>query len=153
MKKLSIILGVILLVTILANLHTIIASAKWYSFEHHKEVSTETKTITFREIFEILYQQREVAAELEDSLTYSLIGDEVRKGADDAADYERFLAHNDHITSLKVKLPVTTYQDDNKTIEFISGKGEVLELFEDGQWKGFNGSWEDLVKNVQSNVQ
>jgi hypothetical protein len=42
MKKISI-LGVIFLVAILTNLHTILASAKWYSFEHNKKVSTEKK--------------------------------------------------------------------------------------------------------------
>ncbi|MHA7138585.1 hypothetical protein ACRTEV_15215 [Rossellomorea arthrocnemi] len=153
MKKLNIILSVILLVAILANLHTIIASVKLYSFEHDKKDVTGTKVITFREIFEMLYQQRELAAELEDSITYSLIGEEVRKGADEASDYERFLSHNDHITSLKVKLPITTYKDDDKTIEFISGKGKVLEIFEDGEWKGFNGPSEELMKKYNMNVQ
>lgn len=153
MKKLRIILGVILLVAILANLHTLIASVKLYSFEHNKKVVTETKVITFREVFETLYQQRELAAELEDSIIYSLIGDQVRKGADEASDHERFLSHNDHITSLKVKLPITTYKDDDKTFEFISGKGKVLEIFEDGEWKGFNGPLDKLMKKYNLNVQ
>lgn len=149
MKKISIVLGVILLVAILANLHTIIASAKWYSFEHNKNVSTENNTITYRDIFERLYQQRKVAAELEDTIVYSKIGDEVRKGADEATDYEILLAHNEQITSLKVKLPITTFTDGDKTIEFISGHGEVLEICENGQWEDFNGSLHELMKKAQ----
>ncbi len=145
MKKVSMVLGVILFLAILANLHTIIASAKWYSFEHNKIVSTETMIITYDDILERLYHQRKMASELEDSIVYSRIGDEVRKGADDASDYEIVLSHNDHLASLKVKLPITTYKDDDKTIEFISGKGEVLEILEDGQWKGFTGEWVDLL--------
>lgn len=149
MKKISIVLGVILLVAILANLHTIIASAKWYSFEHNKNVSTETKTITYRDMFERLYQQRKVAAELEDTIVYSRIGDEVRKGADEASDYEILLSHNEQITSLKVKLPITTYTDGDKNLEFISGHGEVLEICEDGHWEDFNGSLQELMKKAQ----
>ncbi|WP_226673528.1 hypothetical protein [Rossellomorea aquimaris] len=145
MKKLSVVVGVILLLAILANLHTIIASAKWYSFEQSKIVTTETKIITYDDILERLYHQRKFASELEDTIVYSRIGDEVRKGADDASDYEIVLSHNDHLASLKVKLPITKYKDDDKTIEFISGKGEVLEILEDGQWKDFNGEWVDLL--------
>ncbi|MGG4166279.1 hypothetical protein ABEW00_02175 [Rossellomorea vietnamensis] len=148
MKKISIVFGVILLVAILANLHTIIASAKWYSFEQNKNVSTQTKTITSRDIFERLYLQREVAAELEDSIVYSRIGDKVRKGADEASSYEILLMDNVQITSLKVELPITTYDDGDKSIEFISGKGKVLEVFEDGQWEDFNGSLQELMKKA-----
>ncbi|MCA0151053.1 hypothetical protein LCD52_20150 [Rossellomorea vietnamensis] len=149
MKIISIVLGVILLVAKLANLHTIIASAKWYSFEHNKNVSTETKTITYRDMFERLYQQRKVAAELEDTIVYSRIGDEVRKGADEASDYEILLAHNEQITSLKVKLPITTLTDGDKNLEFISGHGEVLEICEDSHWEDFNGSLQELMKKAQ----
>ena len=149
MKKISIILGVVILIVILANISDIIAHAKLYGFEQNKKVTTETKVITFREIFESLYEQREVARELEGSILYSLIGDEVRRGADEASVYEVFLAHNKQIKSLKVKLPITTYKVDDKTMEYISGKGEVLEVFENGQWKKFNGSWDDFVKEYR----
>ncbi|MCA1057495.1 hypothetical protein LCL96_01015 [Rossellomorea aquimaris] len=151
MKKISFIIGVIILIVILANLHTILEQVKWYSLEDNKKVATETKVVTFPELFDLLHRQRELAAELEDTVTYSLIGDEIRKGADDASDYERFLMHNDSITKIKVRLPITTYQDDDKTLEFISGKGEVIGIFEDGRWKGFDGSWEDLMKKDHSN--
>ena len=140
MKVLSIVLGVILFLAILANLHTIIASVKWYSFNQNKIVSSETKVITYDDIFERLYHQRKMASELEHSIVYSRIGDEVRKGADEATDYEIFLSHNDHITFLKVRLPVTTYEDGEKSIEFVSGKGEVLQIFEDGEWQEFDDS-------------
>lgn len=149
MRKISIILGVVILIVILANISDIIAHAKLYTFEQNENVTTETKVVTFREIFEILYAQREKAKELEDSIIYSLIGDEVRRGADEASVYEVFLALNQQIQSLKIRLPITTYKDDDNTIEFISRKGEALEVLENGQWKEFNGSWDDFVNEYR----
>ena len=146
MKKIFLVLGVIILIAILANLPNIMAHAKLYSFENNKEVTTETKVVNFKEIYEVLYHQRELAAELEDSKVYHLIGDEVRKGADEAGVYEGLLHKNDVTTSIKVKLPIAKYEDDDKTIEFISGEGEVLEIFENGKWKEFNGSGMDLIR-------
>ncbi|RBP04434.1 hypothetical protein [Rossellomorea aquimaris] len=92
MRKISIILGVVIFIVLLANISDIIAHAKLYMFEQNKNVTTETKVVTFRDIFETLYEQREVARELEDSILYSLIGDEVRRGADEAYVYEVLLA-------------------------------------------------------------
>ncbi|MEL3970657.1 hypothetical protein AAEO50_00040 [Rossellomorea oryzaecorticis] len=144
MKKMSLILGVVILIIILANISDIVAHAKLYSFHNNKKETTETKVITFDEIFETLYQQRNLAVELEGSTSYSLIGDEVRKGADDASDYEIFLKKHPQINSIKIELPIITYKDDDRTIEFISGKGEVVEILKNGQWKEFNRSWDDL---------
>ncbi|MGA9288603.1 MAG: hypothetical protein WBV93_09700 [Anaerobacillus sp.] len=152
MKKISIILGVVILIVILANMQSIVAHTKLYSFNNNKKVSTEIKIVTFEEIFESLYQQMELASELEDSTTYSLIGDEVRKGLDDASDYERFLHNHPSINSFKVELPITTYKDEDRTIEFISGKGELLEILENGEWKEFNGSWSDLIEKYNQNI-
>ncbi|WP_064094240.1 hypothetical protein [Rossellomorea aquimaris] len=146
MKKLSIILGVVILILILANLSQIVAHTKLYSFNNNKKVTNETKVITFDEIFQTLYQQMRLAQELRHSMKYSLIGDEVLKGLDDASDYEMFLGENNQIKSIKVKFPITTYKDDDMIIKFISGKGEVLGIFENGQWTGFNGSWNDLIE-------
>ncbi|KPL57964.1 hypothetical protein [Rossellomorea vietnamensis] len=70
------------------------------------------------------------------------------KGADEASTYEILFMDNDQITSLKVELPITTYDDGDKSIEFISGKGEVLEVCEDGQWEEFNGSLQELMKKA-----
>ncbi|WP_421385316.1 hypothetical protein ACOJQI_11290 [Bacillus salacetis] len=95
-----------------------------------------------------LHQQRGLAQELRYSRKYSLIGDEVQKGLDDADDYEMFLNRHPQISSLKVKLPITTYKDEDKSIEFISGKGKVLEILENGQWKEFNGTWDDLWNDL-----
>ncbi|MGG1686886.1 hypothetical protein [Pseudalkalibacillus sp. NRS-1564] len=128
-KKISIILGAVILIVILANISNILAHAKLYSFENNKNVETETKVVTFNEIFDILTEQRELEEELKTSTKYSLIGDEVRKGIDEASDYERYLAENKQIKSIKIKIPITTYKDHDKTIEFISGKGEMLEIF------------------------
>ncbi len=143
-KKVSTTLGVIVLIAILINIPNIVAYPKLYSFNNNKEVTTETKIITFDEIYETLHQQRGLAQELENSTKYSLIGDVVRKGLDDASEYVILLRKHPQINSIKVELPIITYKDDNKTIEFISGKGEVLATLEDGQWKEFNGSWNDL---------
>jgi hypothetical protein len=52
------------------------------------------------------------------------------------------------INTIKVELPIVTYKDDDRMIEFISGKGKVLEVLEDGQWKEFNGTWDDLWKDL-----
>ncbi|MGR3763282.1 hypothetical protein [Rossellomorea sp. NS-SX7] len=148
MKKMSILLGVVILIVISANITTIVAHIKLYSFNNNKKVTTETKVLTFEEIFETLHQQRNLAKKLEGSKEYSLIGDKVRKGADDASDYEIFLRKHPNINSIKVKVPIIIYKDDDKTIEFISGKGEVLEILENGQWKEFNGSWDELWKDL-----
>lgn len=128
-KKISIILSAVILIVILANIPNILAHAKLYSFENNKKVETETKVVTFNEIFDILTQQRELEGELKNSTKYSLIGDEVRKGIDEASGYERYLAENKQIKSIKIRIPITTYKDNEKTIEFISGKGEMLEIF------------------------
>ncbi len=147
-KTVSIILGVVVLVVILVNIPNILAQAKLYSFNNNKEVTTETRAITFDEIFETLHQQRKLAEELRYSGTYALIADEVQKGLDDASDYEVLLRKHPKINSIKVELPIITYKDNDRTIEFISGKGEVLEILENGHWKEFNGSWDDLWKDL-----
>ncbi|MDO6658749.1 hypothetical protein [Anaerobacillus sp. 1_MG-2023] len=132
MRKFSVILSVIIIIAILANISNIVAHVKLYSFENNKKVTTETKVVTFNEMYDILHQQRELAKELEGSKEYSLIGDEVRKGLDEASQHEGFLHDNNEVKSIKLKLPITKYKDDDKIIEFISGKGEVLEVFENG---------------------
>ncbi|QST00861.1 hypothetical protein IMZ31_04630 [Pontibacillus sp. ALD_SL1] len=147
-KTVSIIVGVVALIFILANIPNIIAQAKLYSYNNNKQVTTETRVITFDEIFETLYQQMKLAQELRGSTKYSLIGDEVRTGLDDAYDYARFLDKHPQINSMKVELPIITYKDDDRTIRFISGKGEVLEIEENGEWKEYNGSWDDLWKEL-----
>ncbi|MGM0846955.1 MAG: hypothetical protein ACQEUT_18505 [Bacillota bacterium] len=153
-RTVSIILVIIILVFILANIPYIVAQAKLYSFNNKKQVTTETRVITFDEIYETLHHQRGLAEELRHSRTYTLIGDEVQKGLDEATDYEMFLNKHPQISSFKVQLPITTYKDDDRTIEFISGKGEVLEMQENGQWKVFNGSWEELWNDLieQNNI-
>jgi hypothetical protein len=152
MKKISILLGVVILIVILANITDIVAHTKLYSFNNNKKVTTETKVITFEEIYQTLRQQRGLAQELEDSIKYSLIGDEVRKGLDDASNYEVFLRMHPQINSIKVELPIITYKDDDRTIKFISGKGKVLEIAENGQWKEFDGSWDDLLEKYNQDV-
>ncbi|KGP74708.1 hypothetical protein [Pontibacillus yanchengensis] len=147
-KTVSIILSIAALIFILANIPNIVAHVKLYSFNANKQVTTETKVLTFDKAFETLYQQRELAQRLEDSTKYSLIGEQVRKGIDDASDYEIFLRKHSQINSIKVELPISTYKDADRTIEFISGKGEVLEISENGQWKKFNGSWDDLWNDL-----
>ncbi|MGB7999846.1 MAG: hypothetical protein WCF60_07170 [Anaerobacillus sp.] len=132
-KKIIIILGGFILIVILANIPNILAHAKLYSFENNKKVEIETKVVTFNEIFDILTQQRELEEELKNSTKYSLIGVEVRKGIDEASDYERYLAENKQIKSIKIKIPITTYKDNDKTIEFISGKGEMLDIFKNSK--------------------
>ena len=132
MRKFSVILGVFIIIAILANISNIAAHVKLYSFENNKKVTTETKVVTFNEMYDILHQQRELAKELEGSKEYSLIGDEVRKGLDEASQHEGFLHDNNEVKSIKLRLPITKYKDDEKIIEFISGKGEVLEVFENG---------------------
>ncbi len=71
MKKISIILGAVILIAIVANRPNIVANAKLYSFENNKKVSTETKVVTFHEVFGILHKQTELGEELENSTTYS----------------------------------------------------------------------------------
>lgn len=147
-KTIFIIVGAVALVVILANIPNIMAQVKLYSFKHHKQVTTETRVITYDKIFETLHQQRGLAEELRHSRTYALIGAEVQKGLDDASDYEVFLSKHPTIHSIKVELPIVTYKDDERKITFISGKGEVIEIFKNGQWKEFNGSWEDLWEDL-----
>jgi competence protein ComGC len=131
MKKIAlIVLVIIVLITIVINIPNITAQAKWYSFKRHKKVETVTKVVTLHDMADLLHDQRTLAGELQDSSTYSLIGDEVRNGLDEASRHEVFLQQHDEIESIKVRLPVTFYKDKNKTIEFISGEGEVVEEYE-----------------------
>jgi hypothetical protein len=139
-KTVSIVVGVFILMILLANIPNIIAYTAFYSYDKNKEITTETRVVTFGEIFETLHQQRGLSQELRHSKKYRLIGDEVQKGLDEAATHEMFLENQSEIHSIKVELPITTYKDDEKTIEFISGKGKVLEVLENGQWKEFSGS-------------
>ncbi|BCB05228.1 hypothetical protein [Bacillus sp. KH172YL63] len=139
MRKIGIILGVIVLVVLLANVRTLVAYAKLYSFEQAKIVTIETKELTFEELFGTLHEQRNLAEQLEDSFVYSLIGDEIRRGADEASKHVIFLREHEKITAIKLELPVTTYEDGKQNVTFISGQGEVIEVLEEGEWKAFDG--------------
>lgn len=130
-KTVSLILGVILLV-ILINLSSIIAH-----IDHNKQVTTETKVLSYKEIREKYYQQMLLAQKLEGSIKYSLVGNEVRKGYD-AVSYDVDFLHDNQQIKVKIELPITTYKDSNMTINFISGEGYILKIFEDGKWKNVN---------------
>ncbi|MEW4327009.1 hypothetical protein Q0N12_10065 [Rossellomorea marisflavi] len=128
-KAVLFIVCIIVLATLAINIPNIIAQAKWYAFERHKDVETVTKTVTLHDLADLLHDQRALAGELQDSSTYSLIGDQVRKGLDEASGHEVFLQQHDDIDSIKIRLPITSYKDKNKAIEFISGEGEVVETY------------------------
>ncbi|MEW4288461.1 hypothetical protein [Rossellomorea marisflavi] len=130
MKKAGLVIVCILVLATLAiNIPNITAQAKWYAFERHKDVETVTKTVTLHDLADMLHDQRALAGELQDSSTYSLIGDQVRKGLDEASRHEVFLQQHDDIDSIKIRLPITSYKDKKKAIEFISGEGEVVETY------------------------
>ncbi|MCA1054020.1 hypothetical protein LCM10_03390 [Rossellomorea aquimaris] len=149
MKKMSIILGIITLLFILANITKIASHARLYSFKHSKITTTETKILSANQLFDIIHQQMKLREKLESKRTYKLINDEIIKGDDELRNaYASIL--DTTVTKVKVSLPVTTYEDHNMTIEFVSGNGELLEIFENGEWKDFNGSWDDLFeRNAQ----
>jgi hypothetical protein len=128
-KTILIVIGITALITLIISIPNITAQAKWYAFERHKNVDTVTKTVTLHDLADMLHDQRTLAGELQNSSTYSLIGDQVRKGLDEASRHEVFLQQHDEIDSIKIRLPITSYKDKNKTIEFISGEGEVVETY------------------------
>ncbi|GIN37443.1 hypothetical protein J19TS1_03920 [Heyndrickxia oleronia] len=82
------------------------------------------------------YQQMKLAQKLEGTIKYSLIAKEVRKGYD-AVTYDVFFLEDRPQIKVKIELPITKYKDNNMTINFISGAGNILEIYEDGKWKAF----------------
>jgi hypothetical protein len=124
-KPILIVIGITALITLIISIPNITSQAKWYAFERHKDV----ETVTLHELADMLHDQRALAGELQDSSTYSLIGDQVRKGLDEASRHEVFLQQHDEIDSIKIRLPITSYKDKKKAIEFISGEGEVVETY------------------------
>ncbi len=136
-RTVSIVLGFIILIIILIYLPSIIAQMKKYSFDHNKQLTIETKVISYKEFREMYYQQMKLAQKLEGTIKYSLIAKEVRKGYD-AVTYDVFFLEDRPQIKVKIELPITKYMDNNMTINFISGAGNILEIYEDGKWKAFS---------------
>ncbi|MDH5162555.1 hypothetical protein [Heyndrickxia oleronia] len=136
-KTVSIVLGFIILIIILINLPSMIAHMKKYSFDHNKQFSIETKVISYKELREMYYQQMKLAQKLEGTIKYSLVAKEIRKGYD-AVTYDVYFLEDRPQIKVKIELPITKYKDSNMTINFISGTGKILEIYEDGKWKAFS---------------
>ncbi|WP_349408736.1 hypothetical protein [Pseudalkalibacillus sp. SCS-8] len=126
--------------TIGANLPSIIANIEKFTLDRNKDVFTEVKVLTEQELLDIAMQQMDSTQELEASMRYSLVGEESRHGLDRLRDAHVILVQNPDIESIKIELPMTRYIKDDKTIEFISGKGKILEVFENGEWKAYEDS-------------
>ncbi|WP_345240706.1 hypothetical protein [Pontibacillus salipaludis] len=138
MKKVGVILiGAIILIVTVVSIPTLRAQMKLNAFEDEKQVSNETKVVTFDEFWDLYYTQTELAQELEATTKYSLIAEKVRDGNYKASTISQYL-HEHQDLKVKIEIPITTYKDDNKTITFISGEGEILEVYKDGQWKEFD---------------
>lgn len=117
------------------------------SFDHEKAVVTETIEVNPDELWDRIMQQMKLARKLEDTKKYSLIAKEIRKGEDELSDIYTYVKDEQQI-KLKIAVPITRFLDNEMKIEFISGKGEVLEVFHNHQWKNFNGTWEDLFNKL-----
>lgn len=141
MKKAVIILFAIIVVfVILAKLPTIIPHLEKYSLDRHKETTTEIKVVTDDELLDIGMQQMKSTEKLESSIKYSLVGKESRYGLDKLWDTHEFLLRHPEIKSIKIKLPITKYKNNNKTIEFISDKGKILKVLKNGEWKDYTNT-------------
>ncbi len=108
-----------------------------YSFDHNKEVFTETKVVSRTEFLEIVHHQRKLAQRLESSKKYALVAEEVREGLDKA--FHAFYVIDEHLNYelLTVEYPITKYKDQEYTIEFMSGKVTISKV------KAKNGDWID----------
>ncbi|MBO8164186.1 MAG: hypothetical protein H0Z34_10760 [Brevibacillus sp.] len=126
-----------LLVIFFITLPTIQSYLTKASFDKKKEVVTETIVVSSDELFAIAYKQLNLAQKLDSSTKYSLVADEVRDGYEEVTLMYHYLYKHPDIESIKVELPITRYQDNNKTIEFISGKGNIIKVLENGEWKDF----------------
>ncbi|MGV3464274.1 MAG: hypothetical protein ACO1OT_03150 [Heyndrickxia sp.] len=144
-KTVFIILGIIL-IFILINLPSIIAHIKKYSFDHNKQITKETKVVSYKELREMYYQQMKLAQKLEGTKKYIFIAKEVRKGYDEVSYDVDFLQDRQQI-KVKIELPITKYKDNHMKINFISGEGIILEIYEDGKWKDFNKKMTPEIMN------
>ncbi|RLQ93658.1 hypothetical protein [Falsibacillus albus] len=148
MKKFGSILGgIALVIIILASISTIMSHVKFYSFEHNKKVTTETKVVNADELWHIIFPQSILAEKLDNSTKYSLIVKEMRKNFNELFDELNMIINSPDV-KVKITYPITTYKDKDQTIRFVSGKAEILEVNENGQWKDFNGTWRDLYNSL-----
>ena len=151
MKKFGFtLLFIILVITISANIPNIMAHAKYYSFEHNKKVTTETKVVNADDLWHLVFPQSVLAEKLEHTKKYSLIVKEMRKNFDELNNERNMILKTPEV-KVKITFPITTYKDKDRTIRFVSGKAEILEVYENGQWNDFNGSWRDLYNNLNNN--
>ena len=89
-----------------------------------------------------------MAEKLEKTDKYSLIAREIRDASDDIMDYEFLLHKHPTIDAIKVEFPLISYHDETTTIDFISGKGNLLEVRENGEWHNAKRSLEQLWKEM-----
>jgi|GEM_PF-5303078 len=134
-KGLLIFSGIIVILFILVNLPTIITHLEKYSLDRNKEVTTEIKVVTEDELFDMGMQQMKSTQKLVSSIRYSLVGEESRDGLDELWNTYHFIYQHPEVKSIEIELPITRYKDNNKTIEFISGKVKILKVLEKGEWK------------------
>jgi len=114
-----------------------IAHLNKYLLDRNKEVVTETKIISSDEFYTIVSQQMKLAQKLKSSTKYSLVGKEVRDGYEEVSLTLHFLHKHPEIKNIKIELPITRYQNNKETIEFISGQGNILEVYSKGKWDPF----------------
>ena len=136
-KTVFIISAFILLIAIIAYSPSIKAYYNKYLLGRNKEVVIETKVISSGEFSTIIHEQMKLAQRLESSAKYSLVGEEVRDGYEEVSLTLHFLYEQPEIKNIKIELPITRYQNNEETIEFISGKGNILEVYSKGKWKPF----------------
>ena len=122
---------IVIITILLINIPNFISYAGLYSFDKNKETSTETEVVTFIEIVEVLNQQSGLGRELRNTYKYRLVSEEVFEAYDEVRQYELLFIKSPDIKSIKVKWPITTYKDGDKTIKFVSGKGEIIEKYEE----------------------
>jgi hypothetical protein len=136
-KTVFIILAFSLLIGIIFYSPTIIAHFNKYLLDRNKEVVTETKVMSFDEFYTIVFKQMKLAQRLESSTKYSLVGKEVRDGYEEVSLTLHFLHEHPEIKNIKIELPITRYQNNEETIEFISGQGNILEVYSKGKWEPY----------------
>ncbi|GAA0336524.1 hypothetical protein GCM10008967_28600 [Bacillus carboniphilus] len=108
------------------------------SFDNNKEVAIEAKAVSFDELYLNAFQQMKLAQQLESSTKYSLVAEEVRDGYEKTNETLHFLKEHPNIKSIKVELPITRYKDKDNIIEFISGKGKIIEVLINDEWVEYN---------------
>lgn len=94
-----------------------------------------TKIVTKDDLYWLERNQRELANDLREE--NQSLSDEMLKAAIDMYSNLDIMVDNPHYNQLEIKLPLITYEKNGETIEFFTGKGEILRVHTKDGWSDY----------------